>query len=75
MEARKVTRFIGLATPSPADPRDKPHWKHKVLPVAAGLMFPNALSELKGMTEMLSTVSSAASGIVDKMGQARKEMS
>ena len=54
MEARKVTRFIGLATPSPADPRDKPHWKHKVLPVAAGLMFPNALSELKGMTEAVT---------------------
>lgn len=54
MEAQKVTRFIGLATPSLADPRDKPHWKHKVLPVAAGLMFPNALAELKGMTEAVT---------------------
>lgn len=54
MEARKVTRFVGLATPSPADPRDKPHWKHKVLPVAAGLMFPNALAELKGMTKAVT---------------------
>ncbi|KPI07524.1 hypothetical protein OK074_0234 [Actinobacteria bacterium OK074] len=54
MEARKVTRFIGLATPSLADPRDRPHWKHKVLPVAAGLMFPNALAELKGMTEAVT---------------------
>ncbi|MFI6624658.1 NAD(P)-dependent oxidoreductase [Streptomyces sp. NPDC050528] len=50
MEAQKITRFVGLATPSLADPRDKPHWKHKVLPVLAGLMFPNALAELKGMT-------------------------
>ncbi|GAB3008757.1 NAD(P)H-binding protein [Streptomyces pseudoechinosporeus] len=50
MEAQQVTRFIGLATPSLADPCDKPHWKHKVLPVVAGLMFPNALAELKGMT-------------------------
>ena len=54
MEAQKVTRFIGLATPSLADPKDKPHWKHKVLPVAAGLMFPNALAELKGMTEAVT---------------------
>ncbi|UUU28612.1 NAD(P)H-binding protein [Streptomyces sp. CA-210063] len=54
MEAQKVTRFIGLATPSLADPQDKPHWKHKVLPVAAGLMFPQALAELKGMTQAVT---------------------
>ncbi|WP_405639530.1 NAD(P)-dependent oxidoreductase [Streptomyces sp. NBC_00019] len=54
MRAQKVDRFIGLATPSLADPRDKPHWKHKVLPVAAGLMFPNALAELKGLTEAVT---------------------
>ncbi|WP_151483567.1 NAD(P)-dependent oxidoreductase [Streptomyces albicerus] len=54
MEAQQVARFIGLATPSLADPQDKPHWKHKVLPVAAGLMFPNALAELKGMTEAVT---------------------
>ncbi|MET9461749.1 NAD(P)H-binding protein [Streptomyces canus] len=54
MEAHKVTRFIGLATPSLADPRDRPHWEHKVLPVAAGLMFPNALAELQGMTEAVT---------------------
>ncbi|KQW01437.1 NAD(P)H-binding protein [Streptomyces sp. Root369] len=54
MEAHKVTRFIGLATPSLADPQDRPHWKHKVLPVAAALMFPNALAELKGMTEAVT---------------------
>ncbi|WP_060887910.1 NAD(P)-dependent oxidoreductase [Streptomyces caniscabiei] len=50
MERQQVTRFIGLATPSLAEPRDKPHWKHRVLPVMAGLMFPHALAELKGMT-------------------------
>ncbi|KKD03145.1 NAD(P)-dependent oxidoreductase [Streptomyces sp. WM6386] len=54
MEAQKVARFIALATPSLADPQDKPHWKHKVLPVMAGLMFPNALAELKGMTEAVT---------------------
>ncbi|MCI2422362.1 NAD(P)H-binding protein [Saccharopolyspora sp. K220] len=55
MEKEKVARFIGLATPSLADPRDKPHWKHKVLPVMAQLMFPNALAELKGMTEAVTS--------------------
>ncbi|MET8406053.1 NAD(P)H-binding protein [Streptomyces sp900116325] len=50
MREQKVDRFIGLATPSLADPQDKPHWKHKVLPVMARLMFPNALIELTGMT-------------------------
>ncbi|MGW0819591.1 NAD(P)-dependent oxidoreductase [Streptomyces viridiviolaceus] len=50
MREQKVDRFIGPATPSLADPQDKPHWKHKVLPVMARLMFPNALIELTGMT-------------------------
>ncbi|WP_329333477.1 NAD(P)H-binding protein [Streptomyces sp. NBC_01352] len=54
MEAQKVDRFIGLATPSLADPQDKPHWKHKVLPVMAGLTIPNALAELKGMTKAVT---------------------
>ncbi|MGW3725037.1 NAD(P)-dependent oxidoreductase [Streptomyces sp. NPDC000851] len=54
MREQKVTRFIGLATPSLADPKDKPHWKHKVLPVMARLMFPNALAELTGMTEAVT---------------------
>ncbi|MFF7337386.1 NAD(P)-dependent oxidoreductase [Streptomyces sp. NPDC008163] len=54
MNQAKVTRFIGLATPSLADPRDKPHWKHKVLPVMAKLAFPNALAELTGMTRAVT---------------------
>lgn len=54
MGAQKVDRFIGLATPSLADPQDKPHWKHKVLPLMAGLTIPNALAELKGMTEVVT---------------------
>ncbi|MDP4505074.1 NAD(P)-dependent oxidoreductase [Nonomuraea turcica] len=54
MRAEQVSRFIGLATPSLADPRDQPHWKHKVLPIMARLMFPNALAELTGMTEAVT---------------------
>ena len=41
-----MRRFIGLATPSLSDPRDRPTVKAKVLPVIAKLMFPNALTEL-----------------------------
>ncbi|MFD9316429.1 NAD(P)-dependent oxidoreductase [Streptomyces sp. NPDC060053] len=55
MQAEDVTRFIGLATPSLADPHDKPHWKTTVLPVMAKLAFPNALTELKGMTEAVTS--------------------
>jgi putative NADH-flavin reductase len=50
MNTAGVRRFIGLATPSLADPRDSHHWKHTVLPLVARLAFPNALTELKGMT-------------------------
>lgn len=54
MREQKMARFIGLATPSLADPHDKPHWKHKVFPVLARLMFPNALADLTGMTEAVT---------------------
>lgn len=50
MRQAGVRRFIGLATPSVPDPRDRPTLKAKVLPVVAGLMFPHALAELRGMT-------------------------
>jgi putative NADH-flavin reductase len=54
MQAEGVKRFIGLATPSVPDPRDEPTLKAKVLPVMAGIMFPNALKELLGMTEAVT---------------------
>jgi putative NADH-flavin reductase len=50
MEAENTNRFIGLATPSVADKRDRPTLKARVLPVVARLLFPNALAELVGMT-------------------------
>lgn len=55
MQTEGVTRFIGLATPSLADPHDKPHWKLKVLPVLAKLAFPNALTEPHGMTKAVTS--------------------
>ena len=54
MRGEGVRRFVGLATPSIPDPRDAPHWKQKVLPVMAKLMFPHALAELRGMTAAIT---------------------
>ena len=50
MHTQHVGRYIGLATPSVPDERDNPTLKAKVLPVVAGMLFPNALHELVGMT-------------------------
>jgi nucleoside-diphosphate-sugar epimerase len=54
MQATGVRRFVGLATPSVSDPRDKPTLKARILPVLANLMFPNALRELHGMTRAVT---------------------
>ena len=50
MQRLGVRRLVGLATPSVADPRDAPTLKARMLPVIAGVAFPNALRELVGMT-------------------------
>jgi len=50
MQTDHVGRYIGLATPSVPDERDNPTLKAKILPAMAGLLFPNALTELVGMT-------------------------
>ena len=50
MQTEHVGRYIGLATPSVPDDRDNPSLRAKILPVVAGLLFPNALHELVGMT-------------------------
>jgi hypothetical protein len=55
MQATGVDRFIGLATPSVPDPRDQPTLKGRALPVLARLMFPNALTELRGMTDAVTS--------------------
>ncbi len=50
MTAEHVQRYIGLATPSVPDARDRPTLKAKILPRMAGLLFPAALAEILGMT-------------------------
>ena len=54
MNAEGVRRYIGLATPSVPDPRDRPTLKAKVLPVIARFAFPNALDEITGMTKVVT---------------------
>ena len=55
MHTAGARRFIGLATPSVADPRDRPTLKGKLLPVLARLALPNALTELRGMTDAVTS--------------------
>ena len=55
MQAAGVRRFIGLATPSIPDPRDRLTLKSKLLPVLARLALPNALTELNGMTDAVTS--------------------
>lgn len=54
MQAEHISRYVGLATPSVADERDEPTWKAKILPRVAGLLFPNALEEITGMTKAVT---------------------
>jgi nucleoside-diphosphate-sugar epimerase len=54
MEAEHVSRFVGLATPSVPDERDLPTLKARIIPRMAGLLFPNALNELVGMTKAVA---------------------
>jgi len=54
METSGVRRFIGLATPSVPDSRDGPNFRAKLLPLIAGVAFPNALRELRGMKVAVS---------------------
>jgi nucleoside-diphosphate-sugar epimerase len=54
MRAAGVRRYIGLATPAVADPRDRPTIKGKVLRLMPRLAMPNALAELVGMTDAVT---------------------
>lgn len=51
MTAGRVRRYIGLATPSVSDRRDRATLKARVLPIAAKVLFPNALLEVRAMSE------------------------
>ncbi len=51
MQAAGIRRYVGLATPAVADERDKPTLRAKVLRTMPRLAFPNALTEITGMTD------------------------
>ena len=55
MQQAGVRRYIGLATPAVADRRDRPTPKGKLLRLMPRLAFPNALTELDGMTDAVTT--------------------
>lgn len=45
-----VRRFVGLATPSVADPRDRPTLRGWLIPRVAALAVPNAVAEVRAMS-------------------------
>lgn len=51
MDRAGVRRFVGLATPSIADSRDRPTLVDRLLPVAVGIVLPHGLIELRGMSQ------------------------
>lgn len=53
MERAGVRRYIGMATPSIPDLRDRPTLRAKLLRRMASVGLPNALRELDGMTEAI----------------------
>ena len=50
MRAAGVRRYIGLATPAVADPRDRARLHAKIFRLMPRLAFPNALREIDAMT-------------------------
>lgn len=48
-----VRRYIGLATPAMADPKDRPTLKGKILRFMPRLAFPNALAEIDAMADAI----------------------
>ncbi|HEV2529137.1 MAG TPA: NAD(P)H-binding protein [Thermomicrobiales bacterium] len=51
MKAEGVRRYVGMATPSIRDPHDGRSLTGLILPVMARVFLPNALRELRGMTD------------------------
>lgn len=51
MHTAGVERFVGLATPAIVDPRDRPTLRGKIIPLLPRVLFPNALTEIVGMTD------------------------
>lgn len=54
MRSAGVRRYVGLATPSVPDERDRPTMKGRIVPMVAKLFLPNALRELVGMTRAIT---------------------
>lgn len=55
MDRAGVRRLVALATVSVPDPRDRPTLLDRLIPVGIGLLIPNALREIQGIAEVVST--------------------
>lgn len=53
MARHDVDRFIGHATPSILDPRERPTWQTRLFGRMARTIFPRAHRELLGLTELI----------------------
>lgn len=51
MRTAGVRRYVGLATPSVTDPRDRPSLRGWLTPRIAGLLLPRAVAEVRAMSE------------------------
>jgi putative NADH-flavin reductase len=54
MYAAGVRRYIGLATPTMAEPRDRPTFKGKLLRLMPRMVMPNALVEIDSMASAVT---------------------
>ena len=55
MAAAGVRRLIALSTVSAPDPHDRPGLLDRMIPVGIGILIPNALKEIQGITEVVTT--------------------
>jgi putative NADH-flavin reductase len=55
MQRHGVRRYIGHATPSILDPRERPTWQTRLSTFMAKTFLPRAYNELRGMSEIVTT--------------------
>lgn len=55
MKRAGVRRLVALSTVSVPDPHDRPGLLDRLIPVGIGVLIPNALKEVQGITEAVAT--------------------
>jgi putative NADH-flavin reductase len=54
MHAERIERYIGIATPSLCDPRDRPSLLGRVVPIMGRVLFSRAYRELLAMSQLIT---------------------